>query len=40
MTEYGLQYAAVVIGILPMFIFYICFHSQLIKGFGEGALKE
>jgi raffinose/stachyose/melibiose transport system permease protein len=40
MTEYGLQYAALVIGILPMFIFYICFHSQLIKGFGEGALKE
>ena len=40
MTEYGLQYAALVIGILPMFLFYICFHSQLIKGFGEGALKE
>ena len=40
MTEYGLQYAALVIGILPMFIFYICFHAQLIKGFGEGALKE
>jgi len=40
MTEYGLQYAALVIGILPMLIFYICFHSQLIKGFGEGALKE
>lgn len=40
MTEYGLQYAALVIGILPMLIFYICFHSQLVKGFGEGALKE
>jgi len=40
MVEYGLQYAALVIGILPMFIFYLCFHSQLIKGFGEGALKE
>jgi raffinose/stachyose/melibiose transport system permease protein len=40
MTEYGLQYAALMIGILPMLIFYICFHSQLIKGFGEGALKE
>jgi raffinose/stachyose/melibiose transport system permease protein len=40
MTEYGLQYAALVIGILPMLLFYLCFHSQLIKGFGEGALKE
>jgi raffinose/stachyose/melibiose transport system permease protein len=39
-TEYGLQYAALVIGFLPMLIFYIAFHSQLIKGFSEGALKE
>jgi raffinose/stachyose/melibiose transport system permease protein len=39
-TEYGLQYAALMIGILPMLLFYICFHSHLIKGFGEGALKE
>ena len=38
--EYGLQYASLVIGILPMIIFYFCFHAQLIKGFGEGALKE
>jgi raffinose/stachyose/melibiose transport system permease protein len=38
--EYGLQYASLVIGILPMIIFYICFHAQLIKGFGEGSLKE
>jgi raffinose/stachyose/melibiose transport system permease protein len=38
--EYGLQYASLVIGILPMIIFYFCFHTQLIKGFGEGALKE
>jgi raffinose/stachyose/melibiose transport system permease protein len=38
--EYGLQYASLVIGILPMMIFYFCYHSQLIKGFGEGALKE
>lgn len=40
MTEYGMQYAALVIGILPVLIFYVCFHAQLIKGFGEGALKE
>ncbi|GHT60763.1 putative ABC transporter permease protein YurM [Spirochaetia bacterium] len=39
-TEYGLQYASLVIGILPMIIFYFFFHAQLIKGFGEGALKE
>ena len=38
--EFGLQYASLVIGILPMIIFYIFFHNQLIKGFGEGALKE
>lgn len=38
--DYGLQYAALVIGILPMIAFYVIFHNQLIKGFGEGALKE
>jgi len=38
--EYGLQYASLVIGILPMMLFYFFFHSQLRKGFGEGALKE
>ncbi|MDR0689462.1 MAG: carbohydrate ABC transporter permease [Spirochaetaceae bacterium] len=38
--EYGLQYASLVIGIFPMILFYFFFHTQLIKGFGEGALKE
>jgi raffinose/stachyose/melibiose transport system permease protein len=38
--EYGLQYASLVIGIFPMIIFYFFFHTQLIRGFGEGALKE
>ena len=38
--EYGLQYASLVIGILPMIFFYFFFHDQLKKGFGEGALKE
>lgn len=38
--EYGLQYASLVVGILPMIIFYVLFHAQLIRGFGEGALKE
>jgi raffinose/stachyose/melibiose transport system permease protein len=38
--EYGMQYASLVIGILPMIIFYFFFHAQLIRGFGEGSLKE
>ena len=38
--DYGLQYASLVIGVLPMILFYIVFHTRLIKGFGEGALKE
>ncbi|MDR2029392.1 MAG: carbohydrate ABC transporter permease [Treponema sp.] len=38
--EYGLQYASLVIGIFPMILFYFFFHTQLIEGFGEGALKE
>ncbi len=38
--EYGLQYASLVIGIMPMILFYMLFHRQLVKGFGEGALKE
>ena len=38
--EFGLQYASLVVGILPMIIFYFCFHTQLIKGFGDSALKE
>ncbi len=38
--EYGLQYASLVIGIMPMILFYMVFHRQLVKGFGEGALKE
>lgn len=39
-VEYGMQFAALVISIIPMIIFYMVFHRQLIKGFGEGALKE
>lgn len=38
--DYGLQFAALVIGTIPMFIFYLIAHNALIKGFGEGALKE
>ncbi len=38
--NYGLQFAALVIGTLPMILFYIFFHNQLAKGFAAGALKE
>jgi len=38
--DYGLQFAALVIGTIPMFIFYIFAHNSLVKGFGEGAIKE
>jgi raffinose/stachyose/melibiose transport system permease protein len=38
--NYGLQFAALVIGIVPMIIFYIFFHHQLKIGFAEGALKD
>lgn len=39
-VNYGIQFAALVIGTLPMILFYIVAHDMLIKGFGEGALKE
>lgn len=38
--DYGLQFAALVIGTLPMLILYLIAHESVIKGFGEGALKE
>lgn len=38
--DYGLQFSALVIATIPMFIFYLVAHDSLIKGFGEGALKE
>lgn len=38
--DYGLQFAALVIGTIPMFIFYIFAHNSLVQGFGEGAIKE
>ncbi len=39
-VNYGMQFAALVIGTLPMILFYVLAHDLLIKGFGEGALKE
>ncbi len=38
--DYGMQFAALTIGTLPMIAFYIGAHNMIIKGFGEGALKE
>jgi raffinose/stachyose/melibiose transport system permease protein len=39
-TNYGLQFAALVIGLVPMIAFYLFFHRQLMAGFAEGALKD
>lgn len=38
--DYGLQFAALVIGTLPMIVFYLFFHERLAQGFAEGAIKE
>jgi raffinose/stachyose/melibiose transport system permease protein len=38
--DYGLQFSALVVGTLPMFVFYLIAHNALVKGFGEGAIKE
>lgn len=38
-TDYGKQFAALVIGLLPMLIFYIIFRKQITQSIGEGALK-
>lgn len=38
--DYGLQFAALVVGTIPMFVLYLVAHESVIKGFGEGALKE
>lgn len=39
-ADYGLQFAALVIGLIPMIVFYLIFHRQLAAGFAEGALKD
>ncbi len=39
-VDYGMQFAALVISIIPMIVFYAIFHERLIKGFAEGGLKE
>ncbi|MBN1412073.1 MAG: carbohydrate ABC transporter permease [Spirochaetales bacterium] len=37
--EYGLQFAALVIGAAPMILFYAFFNRQITKGFAAGAIK-
>lgn len=37
--DYGMQFAALVIGTLPMIVFYAFFHKRLAQGFASGALK-
>lgn len=39
-VNYGMQLAALVVGTIPMIVFYLFAHEQLAAGFGEGALKE
>lgn len=38
--NYGFQFAALMIGTLPVILFYTLFHDQIKKGFAAGALKE
>lgn len=38
-SEYGMQFAALVIGIMPMIILYALFHRQITRGFASGAIK-
>jgi raffinose/stachyose/melibiose transport system permease protein len=38
-TDYGKQFAALVIGMTPMIIFYLIFRKQITKGVAAGAVK-
>jgi len=38
-TDYGKQFTALTIGMLPMIIFYIIFRKQITKGVSAGAVK-
>jgi raffinose/stachyose/melibiose transport system permease protein len=38
--DFGTQFAALMIGTLPMLIFYALFNKQIQEGFASGALKE
>jgi len=38
-TDYGKQFSALVIGMLPMIFFYLIFRKQITKGVSAGAVK-
>ncbi len=38
-SDYGKQFAALVIGLIPMLIFYVLFRKQITKGVAAGAVK-
>jgi len=38
-TDYGKQFAALTIGMVPMLLFYIIFRKQITKGVAAGAVK-
>jgi raffinose/stachyose/melibiose transport system permease protein len=39
MADYGKQFAALVIGMAPMLVFYVVFRKQITKGVSAGAVK-
>jgi raffinose/stachyose/melibiose transport system permease protein len=38
-SDYGKEFAALVIGLLPMLIFYLIFRKQITKSVASGAIK-
>ncbi len=38
-TDYGKQFAALTIGMVPMLVFYVIFRKQITKGVAAGAIK-
>ena len=38
-TDYGKQFAALVIGMAPMLLFYVAFRKQITRGVAAGAVK-
>jgi raffinose/stachyose/melibiose transport system permease protein len=38
-SDYGKQFSALMIGLVPMVVFYLCFRKQLTQGVSTGAVK-
>jgi raffinose/stachyose/melibiose transport system permease protein len=38
-SDYGRQFAAMVIGMIPMIAFYLIFRKQITRGVAAGAVK-